>query len=81
MSQSQVNEWVHRLGAVLLATLERDQYLPERDPASLEEVLASCQSLEFLIDGTERLTQRPSDEQEQRQAYRGKKRRIHLKTS
>lgn len=81
MSQSQVNEWVHRLGAVLLSTLGADRYLPERDPASLEEVLAECESLEFLIDGTERPRQRPSDESLQRQAYSGKKRRTRLRTS
>jgi hypothetical protein len=81
LSQSQVNEWVHRLGDVLLATLDGDRYLPERDPASLEELLAECESLEFLIDGTERPTQRPSDDTQQRQAYSGKKRRTRLRTS
>lgn len=81
MSQSQVNEWVHRLGGVLLSTLDAERHLPERDPASLEEVLGECESLEFLIDGTERPTQRPSDESLQRQAYSGKKRRTRLRTS
>ena len=81
MSQSQVNEWVHRLGAVLLSSLGADQFLPERDPASLEVLLAECESLEFLIDGTERPTQRPSDDTQQRQAYSGKKKRIRIRTS
>ncbi|MGQ9550549.1 MAG: transposase family protein [Roseiflexus sp.] len=81
MSQSQVNAWVHRRGAVLRSTLGADRHLPERDPASLEAVLAECERLAFLIDGTERPTQRPSDERLQRQAYRGKKRRTRLRTS
>jgi Helix-turn-helix of DDE superfamily endonuclease len=80
MSQSQVNEWVHRLSQVLQATLDADHYLPARDPATLAEVLAECPSLEFVIDGTERPTQRPSNDTLQRQAYSGKKRRTHIKT-
>ena len=81
LSQSQVNEWVHRLSEVLQAALGADLYLPERDPASLEQLLAECESLEFLIDGTERPTQRPSEDTLQRQAYSGKKRRTRIRTS
>lgn len=81
MSQSQVNEWVHRLSDVVHATLDADHYLPERDPATLEEVLASCESREFLIDGTERPTQRSGDDTLQRRAFSGKKRRTRIKTS
>jgi hypothetical protein len=81
MSQSQVNEWVHRLSSVLEAALGADCYLPERNPATLEELLSECESLEFLLDGTERPTQRSSDDTLQRQAYSGKKRRTRIKTS
>ena len=46
MSQSQVNEWIHRLTAVLQATLTTDLYLPARDAATLEAVLAA--KVQFL---------------------------------
>jgi hypothetical protein len=73
ISQSQVNVWVHRLSNVLRMTLGMAQYLPERDPANLEAVLAQCDGLEFMIDGTERRIQRPSDLQQQKKYYSGKK--------
>lgn len=81
MRQSQVNEWVHRLGDGLHATLGVDAYLPERDPATLEAVLADCASRELLIDGPERPIQRPRDATRPRAAFRGKKRRTRRRTS
>ena len=45
ISQSQVNVWVHRLSKVLRMTLRMAQYLPERDPANLEAVLAKYDGL------------------------------------
>ncbi len=80
MSQSQVNGWIHRLTAVLQATLETDLYLPARDAATLEAVLAECARYTFAIDGTERPIQRSSDDVIQRQPYSGKKKRTRLKT-
>lgn len=73
MRQSQVNEWVHRLSDGLHATLGVDAYLPERDPATLEAVLADCASRELLIDGPERPIQQPRDATRPRAAFRGKK--------
>ena len=73
LSQSQVNVWVHRLSKVLQVALWLAQHSPEREPANLEAVLAECEGLEFMIDGTERRIQRPSDSQDQKKYYSGKK--------
>jgi len=73
LSQSQVNVWIHRLSMVLRMALGTAQHLPERDVANLEAVLAKCDGLEFMIDGTERRIQRPSDSQDQKKYYSGKK--------
>lgn len=55
MSQAQANEWIHRLSGVLNQALGHEEQLPEREPANLKTVLDVCPSLEFMIDGTERL--------------------------
>lgn len=73
MSQGRANEWIHRLSAVLQTALGRQLHLPARDPATLEQVLADCESHSFLIDGTERPTQRSKDNELQRKHYSGKK--------
>jgi uncharacterized damage-inducible protein DinB len=74
MSQAQTNEWIHRLTPLLQAALGREQLLPEREPLNLEQTLAECDMLEFLIDGTERRRQRPKDADKQKAYYSGKKR-------
>ena len=79
MSQSQTNEWIHRLTTVLQATLDADVYLPARDAATLAEVLAACASYTFAIDGTERPTQRATDDTIQEAHYSGKKKRTRIK--
>jgi Helix-turn-helix of DDE superfamily endonuclease len=73
MGQSQAHEWIHRLTEVLQATLHRDLHLPARDAATLEGVLAACESHSFVIDGTERPTQRSAQDAVQREHYSGKK--------
>lgn len=73
MGQSQANAWIHRLTAVLQATLHQDLHVPARDAATLEAVLAACESHSFVMDGTERPTQRSSDDAVQREHYSGKK--------
>jgi hypothetical protein len=80
MSQSQANEWIHRLTGVLQTTLQTDLQLPARDAATLETVLAACTSYTFAIDGTERPTQRSSDDTIQQEQYSGKKKRTRIKT-
>jgi len=60
-SQGRVNEWIHQLSTVLQMALGKAQALPERDPKNLEQTLALCVSVDCIIDGTERRTQRPTD--------------------
>jgi hypothetical protein len=79
--QAQANEWIHRLAPVLNAALGYEMQLPARDAANLEQVLAQCPSLEFIIDGTERLVQRPKDPQKQREHYSGRKKRHTVKNN
>jgi hypothetical protein len=73
MSQGRVNEWIHKLSAVLDSALGHAQCLPERDPRNLEQVLAMCVSVDCIIDGTERPIQRPQDPVKQQDHYSGKK--------
>lgn len=79
MSQAQANGWVHRLTGVLNEALGEEQQLPERRPANLETVLSTCPSLEFMIDGTERLINRPKDKDKQKDYYSGKKKAHSVK--
>jgi hypothetical protein len=76
MSQGRVNEWIYKLSEVLQSALGHAQCLPERDPQNLEQVLAMCVSIDFIIDGTERRMQRPTDPVQQQDHYSGKKKRI-----
>jgi hypothetical protein len=73
LSQAQANDWIHRLSPVLNTALGYEMQLPARKAADLEQVLAECPALEFIIDGTERPIQRPKDKQGQRDYYSGKK--------
>ena len=73
MSQSQANEWIHRLSGLLNRALGYEMQLPERRAANLETVLSACPSLEFIIDGTERPINRPKDKDEQKRYYSEKK--------
>src|SRR5438552_4135511 len=75
MRQSQVCPWIHGLSPVLKRALGLEHCLPERTPRTLKAALAACEPHDFLIDGTERERQRPSDTREQKACYSGKKRR------
>lgn len=75
LSQSQANEWIHRLTPMLRSALGRKEILPERNPALLKEVLSEYALLSFAIDGTERRRQRPLDSAQQKEYYSGKKKR------
>jgi hypothetical protein len=70
-----VNEWIHQLSLVLKMALGKAQALPERDPKNLEQILACCVAVDFIMDGTERRIQRPHDATEQKEKYSGKKKR------
>ena len=81
IGQAQANEWVHRLSGVLNQALEDEQQLPERNPRKLEQVLAACPELEFVIDGTERVIHRPQDKAKRDEHYSGKKKRTTVKNN
>ena len=65
--QGRVNEWMHTLSTVLPMARGKAQALPAREPQNLEQTLALCRSVDFLIDGTERQIQRPTDATEQQE--------------
>ena len=74
MSQSQANEWIHRLLPVLQEALATLEMKPEREASGLTSGDAlSAEPADLLIDGSERRRQRPKDNQKQRQHYSGKK--------
>jgi len=81
MAQSTANEWIHLLSQILKEALDRDGYLPERDPTTLGEHLQAQASPEadYGIDGTERRRQRPHDDETQRHYYSGKKKTHTIK--
>jgi hypothetical protein len=70
LSQPQTNAWIHRLLPLLVASLERAGYAPQRDPVAFASDAAP---LAVQLDGTERPRQRPKDPIKQREHYSGKK--------
>jgi len=81
MGQPQANEWVHRLTPILNQALGYEKKLPARQTKDIETVLAACEGLEFIIDGTERPIRRPKDKEKQRSRYSGKKKRHTVKNN
>jgi len=81
LSQAQANYWIHTLTPILNQALGYEQQLPVRKTRDIEQVLAACPELEFILDGTERPIQRPKDKQRQRDNYSGKKRRHTVKNN
>jgi hypothetical protein len=74
MSQSQANEWIHRLLPELQEALAALEMKPEREASGLTTGDAlSAEPADLLIDGSERRRQRPQDNQKQCQYYSGKK--------
>ena len=78
-SQGQANYWVHYLTPLLNHALGYEQQLPQRQTTEVEQLLATCPGLEFIIDGTERPIQRPKEPKRQRDYYSGKKKRHTVK--
>lgn len=76
MGRSKACENVHKLTPLLHKTLASLEVLPERDFASSEAfkaALAEADIEQLLVDVTERLCQRSSDHEKQREQYSGKK--------
>jgi hypothetical protein len=78
-SQPQANVWIHRLTPVLNAAVGDAQQLPARKTTSVQQVLAACPGLAFVIDGTERPIQRPQDPRRQQDYSSGTKKRHTVK--
>jgi hypothetical protein len=66
-SQDRVTEWMHPLSTVLQMAVGTAQALPARDPKNLDQTLALGVSVDFIIDGTARRVQRPTDATEQKE--------------
>ncbi|MEP0819330.1 transposase family protein [Trichocoleus desertorum] len=81
MGQAQAHEWIYKLSGVLNQALGFEKQSPEREPYRLEEVIAQCPSLEFIIDGTERRINRPKDKTERKQYYSSKKKTFTVKNN
>jgi hypothetical protein len=79
MAESKACKWVGILLPVLDAALGRSHLRPKRAQGrSLEEIIEEFPELKelgVLTDGTERPIRRPKDDQEQKEAYSGKKKR------
>jgi hypothetical protein len=79
IAESKACKWVGILLPVLDAALGRSHLRPKRAKGrSLEEIIEEFPELKelgVLTDGTERPIRRPKDDQEQNEAYSGKKKR------
>jgi len=81
MAQTQAGEWIHRLTPILNQALGYEKQLPARKAQDIEQVLANCPGLEFIIDGTERPIRRPKNKDRQKEYYSGKKKRHVVKNN
>lgn len=74
LSQSQANEWIHRLLPVLQEALAVLGMKPEREASALaDRGLLAEEPADWLVDGSERRRQRPQDKEQQVRHYSGKK--------
>jgi hypothetical protein len=78
ITQPKANQWIHCLHAVLNQTLNGIGELPARDMADVK--FDEQNNSLYFHDGTERPIQRPSDPDEQKNHYSGKKKGIVSKT-
>jgi hypothetical protein len=81
MGQAQAWDWIHRLTPILNRALGYEKQLAARKNQAIEQILAACPGLEFIIDGTERLIRRPKDKKRQESHYSGKKKRHTVKNN
>jgi len=79
LSQPKANRWIHCLHPLVNQALATLDALPAREmPAAL---FADDTETLYFHDGTERPIQRPSDPEQQREYYSGKKKRHTLKNN
>lgn len=79
IGKTQAHDWIHRLTPLVSQALGYEMQLPERQAANVEQVLAACPELSFIIDGTERPIERPKDKDRQKKHYSGKQKKHTLK--
>jgi hypothetical protein len=73
LSQSRVNRWLQRLLPIVKAAVEELGVLPSRAPEPLaEQEQEQRETVELMIDGTDRCRQRPKDKAKQALHYKGK---------
>lgn len=73
MSQSRANRWIHRLLPILQQALDDLGVLPTREPSQFaRQERRRRESLELIIDGTDRRRQRPKSQEKQALHYNGK---------
>src|SRR5262249_61545342 len=74
LSQSRVNEWLHRLLPILKDALEEVGVLPEREPGHFaQSERQHGERPDLIIDGTERRRQRPKAAKKKAAGYSGKR--------
>jgi len=74
LSQSSVNDWIHRLLPILGAALDKMELMPERQGKTFAKTeQKKAEKAKYIIDATERRRQRPKDQAKQTLHYRGKK--------
>jgi Helix-turn-helix of DDE superfamily endonuclease len=72
--RSTAHDWVHRLLPILKTALGHEQALPVSQLKSMEEFIENFpDTKQVIIDGTERLIQRPKDSAKQKKHFSGKK--------
>jgi hypothetical protein len=81
MRQTQACDWIHRLAPILNQALGYERQLPARKSRDVEQIMESCEGLEFIIDGTERPIRRPKDKMRQKANFSGKKKRHTIKNN
>lgn len=82
IDESVANRWVHRLTPILERTLAFTMVLPKRKAGgrprgrTLDEIITEFPDLkDFLLDGMEQPVRRPKNQEKQKAAYSGKKKR------
>ena len=81
VNRSQPCRWIATLLPILEKVLGRACVLPKRQIQSIDEFLRTFPEVKDLfLDGTERQTQRPKIEKNQKRRYSGKKKRHTRKT-
>jgi Helix-turn-helix of DDE superfamily endonuclease/DDE superfamily endonuclease len=73
LSQSRVNRWLQRLLPIVKEALDELGVLPSRAPEQFaEQEQERRETVELIIDGTDRCRQRPKDKAKQALHYNGK---------